>query len=127
MVVSKIISKIFSDSQASRPHGQAGAIEQSSEQERKKRKEAKLVDLAHEALVRRAAGDSADLDGLVKMGLPNVKREKFKSNVKKKVWDVVSEGFGDADSKLVEEITDSIVEVSEADEYYMNMFDAEKA
>ena len=120
MTISKFISKIF-------PNSRADVIEQGAEQERKKRKDTKLVDLAHEALVRRAAGDRADLEALVKMGWPHVKRERFKSKVRKKVGDVVKEDFGCADAEMVDEITDSIVEVSEVDSYYKELFDKEEA
>jgi len=122
MTVRNIISQIFKGS-VSDPN----AIDKGSEEERKARKDAKLVDLAHEAMQKRAAGDHVELEALVRMGWPHVQKEKFKNKVRKKVWDVVKEDFGVDDAEMVNEITDRIVDVSEADEYYKNMFDKEEA
>ena len=119
MSIEKILSSIFQQSGVE-------AIESGSAEERKVRKDAKLVDLAHEAMSNRAARDSDDLNALVNIGWPNLQKEKFKNKVRKKVWNVVSEDFGAADSEMVDEITERIIDVSEADEYYRNIFDSEK-
>lgn len=127
MTVSKLINSIFQKGREEITGARADLVEQGAENERKNRKDTKLVDLAHEALSKRAAGDKADLDGLVRHGWSSVKREKFKSKVKKKVWDVVSEDIGGSNSHIVDEITDRIVECSEVDDYYKEMFDTEEA
>jgi hypothetical protein len=119
MTVSKLIGAIFT---GSRPE----AAEEGENERRKHVRDTKLVDLAHEALVKKAASDRADLDGLVRYGWPHVQKEKFKTKVRKKVWDVVSGDIGSADSELVDEITDRIMDVSEVDEYYREMFDDKK-
>mgnify|MGYP006916457962 CR=1 FL=1 len=119
MSIEKILSRIFQQSGVE-------AIESGSAEERKVRKDAKLVDLAHEAMSKQAATDSDDLNALVNIGWPNLQKEKFKNKVRKKVWDVVSEDFGAADSEMVDDITERIIDVSEADEYYRNIFDSEK-
>jgi len=111
--------------------GRAEVLQQGVEEERKKRKETKMVDLAHEAMVERANEDRAKLEGLVRKGWPQVKREQFESKVRKKVWDTVREGCGNAGRDVVDEITDSItdriVDVAEIDETYAKMFDKKNA
>jgi len=102
--------------------GSNEAVQQGAIEETKKQKESKLVDVAHEALVRQAAEQSADLDGLVKYGWPHVKREKFKSSTRKKVWDLVRKNFAD-DDEMVEEITERIVDTAEVDPYYQKIFE----
>lgn len=94
-----------------------GAIEQA-----KKRKEAKLVDVAQESLRKTAAGQKADLEGMVRYGWPRVKREKFKGSTRKKVWDIVGRSLGCSDSDMVEEITEKIADVAEVDPYYQEVF-----
>ena len=96
-------------------------------EENRSRKECKMVDLAHEALREEAAKQNQDLRGLVDTGWENVKRDKFKQKVRSKVWQIVGDESVGANVEMVEEITDRIVDVSEADEYYRNMFDNDKA
>lgn len=120
MTIKKLVESIFRGDRAD-------VIGQGADEERKVRKDTKVVDLAHEVLRNRAADDHSDLDALIRMGWPNVKREKFKSKIRKKVWDIVSEDVGAAGSTMVDEITDRIVDVSEADEYYAKIFNEEEA
>lgn len=94
-----------------------GAVE-----EAKRKKEVKLVDVAHESLRSKAAEHRADLEGMVKHGWPCVKREKFKSSTRKKVWNQVSRSLGCSDSDMVEEITEKIADVAEVDPYYQEIF-----
>jgi len=100
---------------------QQGAIEQE-----KRRKETKLIDVAHEVLSREAAEHCADLDGLVKYGWPHVKREKFKHSVRKKVWDLVGSNFGTDNDDFIDEITERIVDAAEVDPYYQKIFEEKK-
>lgn len=99
------------------------AIQQGAVELEKQRKETKLIDVAHEALTRKAAEDCADLEGLVKYGWPKVQREKFKGSVRKKVWDLVKRNFGAEDDDVVEEVTERIVDAAEIDPYYQKIFD----
>lgn len=102
------------------------AAEQADEEDRKGRKDAKLVDVAHEALAERAAKDRATLEALARLGTPNVKREQLKGKVRKKVFDVVSEESNfSTDPDMVDEITERIVDVAEADPFYKKLFDRE--
>lgn len=121
MTINKLVSGIFKG--GDRPD----VVEQGAGAERKARKDTKMLDLAHEALANRAASDSRDLNGLVNMGWPHVQREKFKGKVRKKVWDIVKDGTGGEDKEMIEEITDRIVEASEADEFYKRIFDKDEA
>lgn len=82
-----------------------------------------LLDVAHEAM----REDMADLEGLIKSGWPTVQRQKFKKDVRKKVWSIVSKGYcdgaGDEVSEdMVEDITERIVDVAENDQRYREMF-----
>ena len=99
------------------------SIQQGSIEEAKTNKDAKLIDVAHESLTRKAAEDCADLDGLVKYGWPHVKREKFKGSVRKKVWDLVHKNLGSEDDDIVEEVTERIVDAAEVDPYYQKIFE----
>lgn len=104
---------------------EAMAAKAKDDEERKGRKDAGLVDLAHEALVRRAARDKNALDGLVRLGMPNVRREQMKGKVRGKVWGVVGSGTLPADSEMVEEITERIVDAAETDPFYKRLFDVD--
>lgn len=97
----------------------AEVLQQGAVEKRKGKKETKLVDVAHEVLRK----DRESLEGLVRVGWPNVQREKFKGNVRKKVWEKISGGVDTSDVDMVEEITERIVDASEADPYYQEMFD----
>lgn len=99
------------------------AIEQGSVEEQKKMKEGKLIDVAHEVLRKQAAEHHADLNGLVKYGWPHVKREKFKSVVRRKVRDTVSHTFGMEGDEIIEEVTERIVDTAEVDPFYQKMFE----
>jgi hypothetical protein len=127
MTISKLINSLFQKGHEEIAGVRADVIEQGAEKERKERKDGKLVDLAHEALASSQASDKADLDGLVRHGWSAVKKEKFKITVRRKVWDVVGNDIRNSNSNIVDEITDRIVDASEIDEYYKNMFDTEKA
>ena len=89
------------------------------ESKAKQKRDAKLFDVAHEAMRR----DRESLEGLVKLGVPNAQREQMKGKVKKKVWDAVTEGFEAVDGDMVEEITERIADAAEADPFYKRMFD----
>lgn len=103
---------------------EARAAQQKDDEERKSRKDAHLIDVAHEALsTERAAQDRADLAGLVRQGLPNVQRERFKGKVRSKVWGVVSEKVGGEVSEMVDEITERIADAADADPFYKKLFD----
>ncbi len=101
------------------------AAKEADDEERRTRKESRLVDVAHEALVSRAARDRASLDGLIRFGAPHMEREKLKAKVRRKVWDVVEEGSAPADPSMVEEITERIADAAEADPFYKRLFDRE--
>jgi len=102
------------------------AIQQGAVEEEKRRKENKLIDVAHEVLSKEAAERSAELDGLVKYGWPHVKREKFKRLVRRKVHDIVDKNFGTEGDEIIDEVTEKIVDTAEVDPYYQKMFE-EKA
>ena len=99
--------------------GRAEVLAQGAAEKRKNKRETKLVDVSHEVM----RTDKQKLDGLVRIGWPNVRREVFKGKVKKKVWDVISGGVDTTDIDMVEEITERIVDASEADLYYKDMFE----
>jgi len=120
MTIKKVAEKILQSDRAE-------VLQQGAAEKRRTQKVSRMVDLAHEAIVKRAAQDCNNLEALVRMGWPYVKREKFKSKIRKKVWDIVSEDTGNANTVLVDEVTDKILDVSEADEYYMNMFNKDEA
>jgi hypothetical protein len=98
------------------------ATSQGAVEESKKQKEARLVDVAQESLRKTAAGQRADLEGMVRHGWPRVKREKFKGSTRKKVWDIVGRSLGSPDSDMIEEITEKIADVAEVDPYYQEIF-----
>ena len=100
----------------------ADVIEQGAENERRERKETKLIDVAHEVLRSR----SQRLDGIVSEGGAGYDRRELKGKVKKKVWDTVDENLGFADEDMVEEITERGVDAAEIDPFYKKMFE-EKA
>lgn len=102
------------------------ATEQADEEDRKVRKDAKLIDVAHEALAERAANDHATLEALARLGMPQIRREQFKGKVRRKVFDVVSEEASlPTDPDMVEEITERIVDAADADPFYKKLFDRE--
>ncbi len=113
---------IFKWIQSVRGKGEAAAIEQAGDAERRRRRDAKLVDVAHEAMVRRQ--DQQKLEGLIKRGWPHVQREEFKGKVRQKVWDTVRGSYGVSDDdEMVEEITERVVDAAEADPFYKRLFD----
>jgi len=116
---------IFKRLQSIHPEAQIQGAKQADDEERRVRKESKLVDAAHEALVKRAAEDKSTLDTLVRMGWPYVKRAQFKGKVRKKVWDIVSQDSDFVDTDMVEDITERIVDAAEVDPYYKKMFEKE--
>ncbi|MFH1830398.1 MAG: hypothetical protein ABH871_06455 [Pseudomonadota bacterium] len=101
--------------------GRAEVLGQGAVENSKNKRETKLVDVDHEAM----RADKQNLDGLVRIGWPNVRREAFKGKVKKKVWDVISGGVDTAELDMIEEITERIVDASEVDSYYRDMFEDE--
>ena len=101
--------------------GRAETVEQGSENERRQRRETKLVDVAHEYL----RANSRSLDGLVRIGGAGQEREEFKGRVKKKVWDTVDESLGFADKDMVDEITERVADAAETDPFYKRMFEDE--
>jgi hypothetical protein len=106
-----------------RSQGNPEATEQGATEERKQRRETKLVDVMHEAM----RADRKHLDGLVRMGSGNVQREAFKGRVKKKVWDVIDNEIEAVDPEMVDEITERIVDVAEIDPFYKKMFEEEES
>jgi hypothetical protein len=99
--------------------GRAEVLSQGADEKRKEKRETRLVDVAEEVLRK----DRKNLEGLVRIGWPNVQREDFKGKVKQKVWEMVSGGFDTTDIDMVEEVTERIIDVSEADPYYRAMFE----
>ncbi len=97
----------------------AEVLQQGAVEKRKNKRDTKLIDVDHEAM----RTDRQNLNGLVRIGWPNVRREAFKGKVRKKVWDVVSGGLDTSSLDMVEEITERIVDASEADPFYRDMFD----
>lgn len=104
---------------------EAQAANQADEKARKLRRDSKLVDVAHEAMKESSAADRDTLGTLIKLGWPHVAREQFKTKVRGKVWDIVGENFGLKDTDIVEEITERITDVAEADSYYKRIFGKE--
>lgn len=104
----------------------AQAAGQADEEERKAKRDAKLVDVAHEAMREKAAKDSDTLDALIRMGWPYVQQENFRGRVRKKVWDVVGESFNSVNDEMVEDITERIVDAAESDQFYKKLFDEKK-
>lgn len=102
---------------------EAQAAERSDEEFKKASGESKFVDVAHEVLAKKAAEDKATLETLVRLGMPRVERERFKGKVRKKVWDIVKSNLNVADADFVEEITERIADVADADPYYKEMFE----
>ena len=106
------------------------AIQQGANEETKKIRRIEGRDIAHEAMKLRARQRSEELGGLVAKGMPQVRREKFKSIVKKQVFEIVSETYrlkrGGALDEVTEEITDQIVNAADADPYYQEIFDEER-
>lgn len=82
----------------------------------------RVFDVAHESLRR----DQEQLDGLVRMGWPLVKREQLKGKVRKKVWDAIGSDLPVMDEGMVEEITERVVDAAEFDPYYSKMFEIEE-
>lgn len=128
MTISKFISNVFRGNGKPRQEAsvEAGHAKGVTEEHRH-RKDLKAIDVAHEALVQEAVQNSKDLKGLVDAGWNQVKREKFKQKVRNKVWQIVGSNSDSTSIEMVEEITDRLVDVSEADEYYKNMFEREDA
>lgn len=106
-----------------RPQERAEVLQQGAVEKRKDKKETKLVDVAHEVMRK----DNQSLEGLIRVGWPNVRREKFKGKVRSKVWDAISGGVDTSDVDMVEEITERITDASEADPYYREMFDKDES
>lgn len=100
----------------------ADVVEQGSEEERKAKRETKLVDVAHEYM----RANSKSLDGLVRIGGAGQEREELKGKVRKKVWDTVDENLGTVDGGMVEEITERVVDAAEADPFYKKMFEEDR-
>lgn len=103
--------------------GRAEVLSQGADEKRKEKRETKLVDVAEEVLRK----DRENLQGLVRIGWPNVQREDFKGKVRQKVWEMVSSGFDTTDIDIVEEVTERIIDASEADPYYREMFEDKAA
>jgi hypothetical protein len=105
------------------------AIQKGSEEEERKIRRLEGRDVVHEVLRARARQKNEDLQGLVNKGTSSLRREKFKSCVKKQVFEIVSENFdlknGMAD-EVTEEITEQIVNAADADPAYQTMFDQKK-
>ena len=128
MAISKFISNVFRSGTKTKTVASAEAAQVASvKEESRHRRDMKAVDVAHEALVQEAVQHSKDLKGLVDAGWSQVKREKFKQKVRNKVWQIVGNDPDCTSIEMVDEITDRLVDASEADEYYKNMFENEEA
>ncbi len=77
----------------------------------------KLVDIAHGVL----KPDAEDLEALLQLGIPAIRRKKLKEKVRKKVRSAIIKEFDDPD--IVEEVTERIVDVAEFDPHYRRMFE----
>jgi hypothetical protein len=98
-------------------------VEQGAFEEAKKSKDTKLIDVSQEVMRRRAAERSAELEGMVTVGRPNVKKKKFKGSTRQKVWDIVTRSLRISDDEMVDEITERITDVAEVDEHYQQVFE----
>ncbi len=116
-----ILKWVQSVTGAGRPETTAQAANE--ENKAKEKSESKFFDVAHEVIRR----DRENLEGLVRMGVPNAQREQLKGKVRKKVWDAVGDGFDAVDGDMVEEITERMVDVAENDPFYKKMFIGEEA
>jgi len=102
---------------------------QGANEEEKKNRRLEGRDLLHEVLNSKARQKNEELKGLVEKGTPQLKREKFKSCVKKQVFEIVSESFnlkhGAMADDITEEITEQIVSAADADPAYREMFEGD--
>ena len=93
------------------------------ETEKKERYEAPPgVDVAHRVLSEEAAQRRAELENLVRVGMPYVKRDNMKKHIRRTVWKIVGENFKTTDPDMIEEITESIINVVEIDPTYQKIF-----
>ena len=97
---------------------QQGAIKDAKRQQRT----AKMIDVPQRVMESQAAQSASELEGLRKYGAPQFKREKLRRKVRSKVWDIVRSNFDTSDDEMVEEITERIVDVADADPYFAKMF-----
>jgi|TARA_B100001964_G_C13831221_1_gene421678 hypothetical protein len=56
------------------------------------------------------------------MELRNLSAKNFGAKCVSKVWDIVRSNFDTSDDEMVEEITERIVDVADADPYFAKMF-----
>ena len=56
------------------------------------------------------------------MELRNLSAKNFGAKCVSKVWDIVRSNFDTNDDEMVEEITERIVDVADADPYFAKMF-----
>lgn len=105
------------------------AISHGANEEKKRIRKLEGRDIAHEVMNLRARKKSKELHGLTQSGTPKIKREKFKSCVKKHVFEIVSETFkensGNFTEEVTEEITEQIVSAADFDPTYRDIFDEE--
>lgn len=110
-------------------HASNESIMQGANEENKKIKKIEGKDIAHEVLTLRARDNSIALGALMRSGSPQMKREKFKSCVKKQVFEIVSGTFkadtGCLAEDITEEITEQIVSAADFDPTYKDLFDEE--
>ena len=93
--------------------------------ERQKRRDENVVDLPHYVLTQEdAQRQQTELRYLVQVGSPFMRREQLKERVRGKVRRVVRDSFALEDAKMVEEITERIVDAAEMDPHYLQMFES---
>lgn len=106
-----------------------GAIGQGAEEERKKVRKLEGRDVAHEAMRLRSHRKSEELEGLVRLGMPQLERRRFTSCVKQQVFEMISKNLdigGEPAEEITEKITGEIVDAAEADPTYRRMFSLDK-
>jgi hypothetical protein len=76
-----------------------------------------LVDVVFEAI----RDEAQDLNQLVHMGMPVIKRRRRRAKIRKKVSQSIDSTFDDP--AMLEEITDKIAHAADVDPYYERLFD----
>ena len=84
---------------------------------------AKGIDVAERTLELQAAYKKKELESLISKGWPYVKKEKFRSKVRQKVWSNIKDSSIMADAEMIDEITEKIMDVAENDQFYKKIFD----
>lgn len=83
----------------------------------------KLLDIAHEVLAKDALEKKLALSALEKQGWPYLQRQRFTDMVRSKVRKFLRLSLDDAEeNEIIEEITERITEVAEADQRINRLF-----